>query len=487
MNLQSNKPLGPPFLTETAVTQSLRQKYESIQVPFSERRALLGIMDICFIFIAVGIAFFIWKWDQGLAANIAQRWYWFPVIILTWQTLAWLNDLYDIPSATHKTLTAVRVVTVAFLALLLYLGFYFVSPWELPRLFFLYFLLAALPLIILWRWTYALIFAASPFRPRVLIVGNNERARIIADLLQEHKLFNHQVLGCVDDAQTAVSETPPTYLPLLGTESDLMTLVKQLRVHEIVVAIERNLERELFLNLVECQANGVQVSWMPDLYEKMSRCVPIQHIDPAWALSAMQNQRHLQARAKRVLDIVLVLSTIPFIFLFVLPFIALAIRLDSPGPVFYRQYRCGLAGKPFQIIKFRTMVTDAEKDGKAQWAIQNDPRITRMGRFLRKSRLDELPQLLNVLRGEMSIVGPRPERPEFVEKLEQEIPYYRTRLLAKPGITGWAQLHHEYGNTVEDAIIKLQYDFYYIRYQSITLDIYTMFRTVGVLLRLKGM
>jgi lipopolysaccharide/colanic/teichoic acid biosynthesis glycosyltransferase len=132
------------------------------------------------------------------------------------------------------------------------------------------------------------------------------------------------------------------------------------------------------------------------------------------------------------------------------------------------------------------MVNDAEKDGKAQWASKNDPRITRIGSFLRKSRLDELPQLLNVLRGEMSVVGPRPERPEFIEKLEREIPLYRTRLLVKPGITGWAQVHYDYGNSVEDALIKLQYDFYYIRYQSLALDIYTMFQTVGVLLRLEG-
>jgi exopolysaccharide biosynthesis polyprenyl glycosylphosphotransferase len=202
----------------------------------------------------------------------------------------------------------------------------------------------------------------------------------------------------------------------------------------------------------------------------------------------MQSQSfftRLQAVIKRLLDLVMFMFSLPII-LVLMPFIALAIRLDSPGPVFYRQVRCGRAGKPFYIYKFRTMVNDAEKDGKAQWASKNDPRITRIGSFLRKSRLDELPQLLNVLRGEMSVVGPRPERPEFIEKLEREIPLYRTRLLVKPGITGWAQVHYDYGNSVEDALIKLQYDFYYIRYQSLALDIYTMFQTVGVLLRLEG-
>ncbi|MEJ2555505.1 MAG: sugar transferase, partial [Anaerolineae bacterium] len=161
-------------------------------------------------------------------------------------------------------------------------------------------------------------------------------------------------------------------------------------------------------------------------------------------------------------------------------------RLDSPGPVFYRQIRSGRAGRAFSILKFRTMSTDAEKDGQPRWAAENDPRITRVGHFLRKTRLDELPQLHNVLRGEMSIVGPRPERPEFIEQLEQDIPFYSTRLMVKPGLTGWAQVHYRYGNNVEDAQIKLQYDFYYLRYWSLWLDLYVIFRTFGVVFKFKG-
>jgi lipopolysaccharide/colanic/teichoic acid biosynthesis glycosyltransferase len=166
--------------------------------------------------------------------------------------------------------------------------------------------------------------------------------------------------------------------------------------------------------------------------------------------------------------------------------IALAIKLESPGPVFYRQIRCGRAGKPFMIFKFRTMVQDAEQDGKARWAFDGDPRITRVGNFLRKSRLDELPQVLNVLLGDMSMVGPRPERPEFVEELETEVKYYRMRMLVKPGITGWAQVNYDYGNTIDHARMKLQYDLYYVRYWSIWQDLYILFRTIGVALQLKG-
>jgi exopolysaccharide biosynthesis polyprenyl glycosylphosphotransferase len=276
--------------------------------------------------------------------------------------------------------------------------------------------------------------------------------------------------------------------PLLGSETDLLEVVDKLNIQEVIVAIERNLEKELFSLLVDCRANGVRVSWMPNLYEKLLRSVPIQHIDPAWALHALQDKpifNRLPAIGKRFLDLLLVFLVSPLI-LVVIPLVALAVRLDSPGPAFYRQTRAGVAGKPFSIFKFRTMFVDAEKDGKAKWAKSGDPRITRLGRFLRKARLDELPQLYNVLKGEMSIVGPRPERPEFIEMLEKEVPFYKTRLTVKPGITGWAQVHYDYGNSVEDALIKLQYDFYYIRYQSLALDIYIMFRTISVLLKLKG-
>jgi exopolysaccharide biosynthesis polyprenyl glycosylphosphotransferase len=225
---------------------------------------------------------------------------------------------------------------------------------------------------------------------------------------------------------------------------------------------------------------------MPDLYDKLSRRIPIQHIDPAWALNVIEKlPSRLSLSCKRLMDLALagfgLLVLAPF-----LPLVALAIRLDSPGPIFYRQIRSGRAGRPFTILKFRTMVTDAEKDGRARWASEDDPRITRVGRFLRKTRVDELPQLHNVLRGEMSIVGPRPERPEFIEQLEQDIPFYRTRLMVKPGLTGWAQIHYRYGSSVEDALIKLQYDFHYLRYWSLWLDLYVIFRTFGVAFRFQG-
>ena len=188
---------------------------------------------------------------------------------------------------------------------------------------------------------------------------------------------------------------------------------------------------------------------------------------------------------KRALDLTITLFALPW-FLLVFPLIAIAIKLNSSGPILYRQERSGLGGKAFQILKFRTMFIDAEKDGKARWAQKDDPRITQVGKFLRKSRLDELPQFINILRGDMSLIGPRPERPEFVAELERELPYYSARLLVPPGLTGWAQIKYTYGNSVEDALIKLEYDVYYVRHWSVWMDIYILFQTVSVVLSAKG-
>lgn len=488
----NNRELATSFIQNAAVALDGKgmRKFQEYSVPFSERRFLLIAVDTLLMLFSVWCAFLIWGYaDTGQLAlinnNMQQGWFWFPVLLVGWIALAWLNDLYDIPSSYDKALNTMRVGTVALLGLCLYLGIFFIVPDMLPRIFFLNFLVLFAALTTAWRWIYVELSAIMPFYHRVLIVGGGERARTIVQALEEAAGLKYQVVGYADDGMTAA---PIPNLPMVGQVKDVNELAKQLGVHEIVVAIEDQLDRDLFHLLVECQSNGVLVSWMPDLYEKLCRKIPIQHVDPSWALQAMQARpvfSRLQQALKRMLDIVLVLCVLPTVVL-IMPMVALAIKLDSRGPVFYRQTRCGRAGKPFSIFKFRTMTTDAEKDGKARWASANDNRITKVGRVLRKTRLDELPQIFNILRGEMSIVGPRPERPEFIEELQQEIPYYRTRLMVKPGLTGWAQVHYDYGNSVEDALIKLQYDFYYVRYWSIWLDIYTMFQTFAVVFKFKG-
>ena len=523
------------------------------RVPFSERRALLAGGDIALLFLSIWSAFLLWgRADSGIIEGVNQHmqqsWYWFPVLLFGWWALAWLNDLYDIPSSYDKALSIMRIALVAAISLCIYLFAFFLTPETLPRIFFLNFLFFSTVAISLWRVTYVSLSRLLPIYHRVLILGRGERANTIVDALEGAAELNYLIVGQVDTAAHAtegntggntggdtggdtgdestfivdqkssapfdkltttphlkeqvrrpgsvqewdkslLENYPENELPIVGRVDHLTQLAEQLHIHEVVVAMEQSLDRVTLQHLVDCQSNGIHVSWMPDLYEKLFRQIPIQHVDPAWVLQAMQNQplfSRLQLTLKRLFDLLLIFSVIP-VLLTLLPLVALAIRLDSPGPIFYRQTRCGRAGKLFTIYKFRTMTDGAEKAGSPQWATHDDKRVTPIGRILRMARIDELPQLLNILRGEMSIVGPRPERPEFVEMLEREIPYYRTRLMVKPGLTGWAQVHYDYGNSVQDALVKLQYDLYYVRYWSILLDIYTMFQTFAVVFQLKGM
>lgn len=464
-------------------------KYQGFQAPLYERRVLLALADALIVVLAVFVAIQIWykTANSGLdfAAFARERWYWFPVLLSGWWVLAWLNDLYYVPASFDKVTNAMRVAIVGVINLAIYLVAFFLIPNHLPRVFFLYFFVIVWSSITLWRWAYTVFF--FPPQYRVLIVGHGEGGESIARVLKQASKLNYQVLGYVDD-NLAARQTASDGLPVLGRTADLPELVQQLQVHAVVLAMKRKVRRALFERLVECQARGVRVSLMSDLYAQLCRKIPIEHIDPAWAIHVMQDRplfSPLQLSLKRLMDLGLGLIGL-LILGSILPLVALAIRLDSFGPIFYRQTRCGQAGTTFSIIKFRTMSNDAEKDGQARWATQGDARITRVGRLLRKTRLDELPQVLNVLRGDMSIVGPRPERPELITELQQVIPYYNTRMMVKPGLTGWAQVHYNYGNTVKDALIKLQYDFYYLRYWTLWLDLYTIFRTFGVVFGLKG-
>lgn len=477
--------------------------------PFSERRLLLLGIDILVTFLMVRVAFMIWhRLDPVLAqAHTLIFWLWFPILLAIWMSLAWLNDLYDIPSSTNRLQSITRVVVVATMVFLIYLLVFFVAPREtLPRVFFVGFLLLNTTGMVVWRSIYVGWFRSLPMQYRVLIVGDGAMARTIAEVLQQSPQVNYNVLGYVRanaapdlvelslGGETQYAPRGNSYaaqdgLPILGNEDDLGYLVHQLHVQELVVAVEGSLDQEIFQALIECQAWGVKLSYMADLYEKLNRSIPVEYIDPDWALHAIQDRPvfdRVQLALKRLLDLAMAWIGL-LVLLAVFPFVALAIKLSSPGPIFYRQKRCGQAGKPFTILKFRTMGIDAEGDGKARWASRGDQRITPVGRLLRKTRIDELPQMINVLCGEMSFVGPRPERPEFVAELHQALPFYYTRLMVKPGITGWAQIHYDYGNTIEDALVKLQYDFYYLRYWSVWLDLYTIFKTFKVVFQFKGL
>ncbi|MCC6454651.1 MAG: sugar transferase [Caldilineaceae bacterium] len=455
---------------------------------FSERLAFLMLIDGLLVSLVVWgtVKFVPLVYQDHLRSSVTRSyWVWFTLLIGGWWLFAGLLDLYDVSTLHRRISTAARVILTVLADVTVFFVVTLLVPLSLSLDALLYFLGTATPLLILWRWAYIPFSTLPIFSHRTLIVGQGERARRASELVSQHSYLNCRVLGYISDTPD-LSEPSQDGLPVWNDPVGLPQWVRDLQIHEIVIATERNLDRQLYLSLIECKANGTQVIWLPDLYERFGHNIPIDQVDPHWVLNAVQSGPDIfQRTAKRLLDLTIAAFTLPVLLVF-MPLVALAVKLDSTGPIFYKQTRCGRAGKPFKIYKFRTMYVDAERDGKARWATKNDPRITRVGRILRKTRMDELPQVLNILRGEMSFVGPRPERPEFVEELKTSIPFYHSRLAVKPGLTGWAQVQFEYTSTVEDTLTKLQYDLYYIHRWSLWLDIYILFRTISVVFKLKG-
>lgn len=471
--------------------QSLRMP----QVPISERRLLLMSGDIGFSLLSILISLRLWA-DKAREPFTLQfvlpHAYWFVILPVLWLVLANANDYYNLRVAARLQSSLTRLALITAQLLLVYLGVFFLSPrGSLPRRFIVYYAITSLVLTGLWRGCRLFLIGWTGFRRRAVIVGGGRAADMIRTAMEEEALGDYDVVGYVssvhDLAELNLADNP---LPVLGTGEELPTLVHKLGVSELVMAYINEVPDDIFQGVMGCYEQGIPISPMPVLYEQITGRVPIEHVgEHLWALVLPTEGHtlgfHLYLFLKRTLDVVLSLAGL-LIFLPFLPVLALAIKLDSPGPVFYRQQRLGRGGRAFSIFKLRSMVTAAEDDSGPRWAADSDPRVTQVGRFLRKTRLDEVPQLVNVLRGEMSIVGPRPERPEFVQMLAGEIPFYRTRLAVKPGLSGWAQVRYRYGNTTEDALRKLQYDLYYIRHQSLAMDLIILLKTVGTVLAFRG-
>ena len=461
-----------------------------LPLQLSERRALLIFGDLVLVNAGVLVGLWLWAYKDRFPLSqgyVASQIHWFFFLTLLWLFAASLNNFYDLHVADYLRLSEAALARITALVLLIYLGIYFVAPRHaLPRLFILYFGAASFTLVGLWRAGYVLFLSRAAFQRRALIVGAGWAGRTIAQAIRDLSPGYHLV-GFVDDDPAKQGQVIED-LPVLGTRQDLVTLVRARGVSEVILAIARNMHPELFRALMDCQEQGIAITPMTALYEELTGRVPVEHIGDAWYIALPLNHAAtggLYPLLKRAMDIsVATIGLVLFGLLF--PFIALALYIDSPGPIFYTQERVGKGGKTFRLVKFRSMIPNAEAEGVPVWAQKDDPRVTRVGRFLRKMRLDELPQFINVLRGEMSVVGPRPERPEFVAELEKRLPFYRMRHAVKPGMAGWAMLHQDYAGSVEDALIRLQYDLYYIKHQSIYLDLLILLKTIGAMLSFRG-
>jgi exopolysaccharide biosynthesis polyprenyl glycosylphosphotransferase len=322
------------------------------------------------------------------------------------------------------------------------------------------------------------------FARQIVLAGDDDFLAQLAHGTLPRWSEHYRVVGYLDAGS---GRHPDGGLPMLGELRALPDMADELQVREVVVGKDVLQSQATLEQLVSCRNLGIKVTPAAQLYEELTGQVPLSQIDHYWIMDlpnrALLNRPY--TALKRLVDILL--SLLGLIVLIVLgPFVAAAIWIDSGRPIFYTQLRTGLHGRQFWLLKFRTMRADAEKGDEARWAVPGDERITRVGRFLRRVRLDELPQVLTILKGDMTVVGPRPERPQLIAELEKSIAFYRTRLEVKPGLTGWAQVNEGYGASVEDAVTKLQYDLYYVKHQSVFLDAVIVVKTFGVLARLSG-
>ncbi len=414
--------------------------------------------------------------------------YWFFVLTFIWYVLAAANDFYNLRMASQIRTSLPRLIQITLQLLIVYLLIFFVSSRDaLPRLFILYYAVISFVLMAVWRSWRLFLIGWSRFRRRALVIGTGWAAESILQIIESEAQDAYEITGLISDEYETGSLFVNT--PVLGNGEDLPALVEKHGIAELIIAYGSELPGNIFQGIMACYEKEVAIVPMPLLYEQITGRVPIEHVGQQhWTVVLPLEGRsmfNLYHPLKRGMDIVLSIIGL-VIFALMLPVLTLLITLDCRGPIFYRQERVGRGGKIFKIIKLRSMIPNAESINGPQWAQRDDPRVTRMGWILRKTRLDEVPQLLNVLRGEMSLIGPRPERAVFVDQLTKAIPFYRTRLAIKPGLTGWAQVRYRYGSSQEDALVKLQYDLYYIRHQSLVLDSMILIRTMGKILAFQG-
>ncbi len=338
--------------------------------------------------------------------------------------------------------------------------------------------------VLAWRLAFSSYALHVVGRTGLLLVGGSESLADLAQHVVEHPELGLSVVGYVDDFPGG--EPPLPGGRVLGPVSDLRRIVEETNPGLIVVGMSERRNRVPVTDLLELRFGGHAIEEVSSAYERVTGRVSLKELRPSQLIySGELGPRRQILLYQRAFN--LVAATVGIVLASPLVLLtALAVRLSSSGPVLYRQQRVGLEGQSFTVYKFRSMRANAEAATGAVWASRNDPRITPVGRVIRKIRFDELPQLFNVLKGEMSLVGPRPERPEFVKALSDHIPYYRQRQYVRPGITGWAQINHKYGDTLEDTVTKLEYDLYYIKNMSISLDAYIVFHTLKTMLLSRG-
>jgi len=476
----------------------------------SEHRTLLFLGDLILSIVSVFAALSVWRaynYNVQYQALLAEKPpipepriiailntrvdievpFWFYLLPVLWMLL--LVDLYEPSIAGSGRKTTRGIAIAAFIALALY-SFVFVftqDPTNLPRVGVGAYLIFASLLTLAWRMIFIRIYKRTGQLRRMLIIGAGQAGKTLAQLYETLGTRSFNLVGFVDDDNQKVRKSFHGS-KVLGSSDRLLALIDEHQVTDLVVAINGEIRGKTFQAILDAQEKGVEVMRMPILYEEMTGRLPIHHLESDWIIRSFVDEVRVSGMyelAKRALDIAGGLVGI-VVLLLLFPLVALAIVLDSGFPITYKQTRLGKGARRFTIYKFRSMRQDAEQQGEAKLAEKDDPRVTRVGDFLRKTRLDEFPQFWNVLRGDMSLVGPRAERPELVAAFQKQVPFYRARLLVKPGVSGWAQINYGYYASVTEMAVKLEYDLYYIKHRSLSMDFQIILRTIGTMLRRTG-
>jgi len=459
---------------------------KDIHFEVSERKVLLRLVDICVVILGLYILqkFLDFEYLTISKNNFVA----ISVLAIYITVFGTIFEIYNLQKASKLDVTFRNIVLTASTTVLFYLLTPVLTPF-LPeqRLQIIYFFLIIITMIFLWRWAYIAFISAPRFYKKVLLVGEvSNIENIIKPLNQSDP--NYKIVGFINcEPET---ESPIKFKGLQEFEpNQLMNIIRKEKISEILVASynSETITSDIYHDLITLLDQGFIIREYTQVFEELTYRVPIQFVGKdfyKYFPFSRSNQNTLYLFFHRVFDIVF--SVMGLIFgLCILPLIIFGNMIANKGPLFYFQERVGKNGKLFQIVKLRSMIVNAET-GRAKWAQINDSRITKFGMFLRRSRLDEIPQFINVLSGNMSIIGPRPERPFFVNELSRIIPFYETRHIVKPGLTGWAQVNTRYGGSVDDSLTKLQYDLYYIKHRSVFLDINIIVKTLSTILYYRG-
>jgi len=443
------------------------------------RKLFLLLGDIFIIILSINLAFVI-RMKKSTISYLGLN----KGVVIILLTLAiylisfYIFDFYNTRENFRNIRFLANVAGSLILVFLISIGFFYAFPFMFGRGAFLISLILIGFLVVIWRKFYSFFFSLAASTKIVLIIGKGKVAEAIYSVIKKNP--EYEVIGFISGAfkKKRIQEKKA-----LGNNTSLEKIINDHNVDDIIVTIEPIRNSQLNKTLINCKMRGINIWNIPTFYEHFIDKLPIPHIKENWFLFADGFDKlgsNIHRRLKRAIDLLISIAFLIIAFPIGV-IISIAIALNSKGSVFYMQERVGENQKPFNLFKFRTMASDAEK-GNPIWAEENDPRNTSIGKILRKTRMDELPQLINIIKGEMSLIGPRPEREFFVKRLIEKIPFYSLRFSVKPGLTGWAQVIYKYGASEEDALEKLQYELYYIKNMSLFLDLRILLKTIRIIL-----